>query len=157
MDATRLVRPDGARPVAVPVGAGTGQQPEEYDQPLGPPVGLERLVIVDASDEAVGEVQWHPVRYGPTRGSVCFNIGISIHSEHRGKGHGTRAQRLLAQHLFAHTAVARIEAGTDVDNFAEQRALEAAGFQREGILRSAQWRAGEWRDMVWYAVVRNDW
>jgi RimJ/RimL family protein N-acetyltransferase len=69
---------------------------------------------------------------------------------------GSRAQRLLAEHLFATTSVQRVEASTDVANVAEQRALEKAGFTREGVLRRAQARADGLHDLVGYAVVRSD-
>ncbi len=59
----------------------------------------------------------------------CWEIGISLWPEHRGKGHGSRAQRMLAEYLFAHTPVERIEAQTASDNLAERRALEKAGFR----------------------------
>ncbi|MFD9092636.1 GNAT family N-acetyltransferase [Streptomyces collinus] len=55
----------------------------------------------------------------------------------RGKGYGKHAQRRLVEYLFAHTKVNRVEAGTEVTNIAEQRALERAGFTREGVLRGA--------------------
>ena len=42
----------------------------------------------------------------------------------------------------------RIEAETDVENLGAQRALEKAGFTREGVLRSAQWQRGGWHDLV---------
>ena len=73
----------------------------------------------------------------------------------RGHGFGSLAQRLLVDYLFATTSVNRIEASTDVDNLAEQRALEKAGFVREGVLRGAQYRASAWHDLAIYAVVRN--
>jgi RimJ/RimL family protein N-acetyltransferase len=73
-----------------------------------------------------------------------------------GCGYGTRAQRLLARYLFAHTTVHRIWAGTEVDNIAEQRALEKAGFTREGITRATGWRGGVWRDGVIYSILRTD-
>jgi RimJ/RimL family protein N-acetyltransferase len=47
--------------------------------------------------------------------------------------------------------VERLEASTDVDNAAEQRALEGAGFTREGVLRSAQFRDGAFHDLVLYS------
>jgi RimJ/RimL family protein N-acetyltransferase len=50
----------------------------------------------------------------------------------------------------------RIEAHTDVENFAEQRALEKAGFTREGVLRSVVFRDGRWRDALSYSVLRDD-
>lgn len=53
---------------------------------------------------------------------------------------------LVAQYLFDRFSVHRVEAGTDVDNIAEQRALQRAGFRREGVARGAQWRAGGWHD-----------
>ena len=66
------------------------------------------------------------------------------------------AQRQLAAYLFAHTRVERLEASTDVDNPAEQRALERAGFTREGMLRSAQFRDGGFHDLVIYSRLRCD-
>lgn len=53
-------------------------------------------------------------------------IGIVLLPEHRGKGYGTAAQRRLARYLFD-TTVQRVEAGTDAEDIAEQRALERAG------------------------------
>jgi RimJ/RimL family protein N-acetyltransferase len=52
--------------------------------------------------------------------------------------------------------VQRVEASTDVENVAEQRSLEKAGYQREGVLRRAQYRAGDWHDLVVYSVLRGE-
>ena len=113
------------------------------------------MVVRIAGNAAIGTVSWRNVRYGPTPESVAWNIGISLIPEMRGLGFGTLAQRLLADHLFATTSVNRIEAGTDVENLAEQRSLAKAGFIREGVLRGAQYRAGTWHDLVIYSVVRD--
>lgn len=50
----------------------------------------------------------------------------------------------------------RIQASTDVTNVAEQRALEKAGFTREGVLRGAQFRDGSWHDLFLYSLLRSD-
>ncbi|KUH38607.1 MULTISPECIES: GNAT family N-acetyltransferase [Streptomyces] len=113
-----------------------------------------RLTIAADDDRFVGEVQWHEVLQGPA--SPCWNIGVSLLTAERGKGYGKQAQRQLVEYLFAHTKVNRIEASTEVVNVAEQRALEGAGFTREGILRGACFRAGAWRDMVLYSVLRAE-
>ena len=77
--------------------------------------------------------------------------------EFRGQGYGTAAQRLLARYLFAHTqGVNRVQAETEITNIAEQRALEKAGFTREGVLRGATFRAGKWHDQVVYGVLRAE-
>jgi RimJ/RimL family protein N-acetyltransferase len=120
---------------------------------LGHEAGSLAVAAVE-DDRFVGEVQWHRVMQGPD--SPCWNIGIMLLAAERGKGYGKHSQRLLAEYLFAHTKVNRVEASTEVKNIAEQRALEWAGFTREGVLRGACFRAGTWRDMVGYSILRAD-
>jgi RimJ/RimL family protein N-acetyltransferase len=115
------------------------------------------IVEVAAGLKPIGAVSWRAVRYGPTQESLAWNIGIELTPEARGHGFGGEAQSRLADHLFATTTVNRIEAMTDVENLAEQRALEKAGFRREGVLVGAQFRAAAWHDLVVYAVVRGSW
>jgi RimJ/RimL family protein N-acetyltransferase len=83
-------------------------------------------------------------------------IGIWLVPSARGRGIGRLAQRQLAELFFRHTATNRVEAHTDVENIAEQRALEAAGFEREGVTRGAQWRDGAYHDGYLYATIRHD-
>jgi RimJ/RimL family protein N-acetyltransferase len=113
-------------------------------------------LIVEADGAAIGEVSYHAVHHGPPPASRAYNIGIWLLPEHRGRGHGSEAQRQLAAYLFAHTRVERVEASTDVANTAEQRALERAGFTREGVLRHAQFREGGFHDMVLYSKLRAE-
>jgi RimJ/RimL family protein N-acetyltransferase len=115
-----------------------------------------RLLVELDGGTLAGEVSWNAVHHGPNPGSRAFNVGIALVPEHRGRGHGAEAQRQLAAYLFAHTTVERLEASTDVDNLAEQRALERAGFTREGVLRHAQFRDGGFHDMVLYSRLRGD-
>lgn len=103
-----------------------------------------------------GSVSWHTVQHGPSAVCRALNIGISLLPALRGKGYGWAAQRALAEYLFAATLAERIEAETDVANIAEQRALERAGFSREGVLRHAQFHAGRWRDTVLYSTLRGE-
>lgn len=111
------------------------------------------LIVVHGTDPA-GAVQWRKVQTGPTASS--WAIGITLAPEFRGRGYGSEAQRLLARYLFAHTQVNRIEATTEVTNVAEQRALEKAGYTREGILRGTTFRQGRWHDQVIYSVLRDE-
>jgi len=111
------------------------------------------LMVVRGADR-LGFVSWYKVPATP--GYYYWNIGISLLPEARGKGYGAQAQRMLARYLFAHTTVQRIEAATEAGNVAEQRALEKAGFTREGIMRGIGWRDGAWRDGVWFSVLRTD-
>jgi RimJ/RimL family protein N-acetyltransferase len=115
------------------------------------------LIVETLSEgKAVGTVGWHPVGYGPGPNSQAWNIGIDLIPEGRGRGYGTEAQRLLADWLFAATPTNRVEASTDIENIAEQRSLDKAGFHREGIQRGCQFRAGEYHDLVTYSRIRSD-
>jgi RimJ/RimL family protein N-acetyltransferase len=111
-------------------------------------------LMVARGEDRLGIVSWRKVPSTPA--CSYWNIGIALLPEARGKGFGTQAQRLLARYLFAHTTVQRIEAATEVGNVAEQRALEKAGFTREGVHRSTSWRDGAYRDGVWYSMLRGD-
>ncbi len=117
---------------------------------------LGRMIVVE-DHEPVGDMSWHAEGYGGNAGSTAYNIGIDLVATARGRGIGTIAQRLLVEHLFATTPVHRIEASTDVTNVAEQRALEKAGFVREGLLRGAQFRGdGVHHDLVSFSILRSD-
>jgi RimJ/RimL family protein N-acetyltransferase len=122
-----------------------------------PPVqGGSELVVTDGADRPLGTVSWRPVAYGPAAGSQALDVGISLRPPARGQGHGGRAQRLLADHLFATTGVHRVQASTDVENVAEQGALRRAGFTLEGVLREAQWRGGAYHALQSWSRLRTD-
>ena len=111
-------------------------------------------LIVNLGGVRIGMVNWRRHQFTPA--AHGWEIGIALIPAARGQGYGTQAQRLLVRYLFAHTAVHRIWAATEAGNIAEQKALEKAGFTREGVLRGIGWRNGAWRDGVTYSVLRTD-
>lgn len=123
----------------------------EENQLLGPDGGV---LIVTLGDEPLGMMNWR--RHQATPAAFSWEIGIALLGPARGRGHGTQAHRLVTQYLFAHTTVHRIWAATETENIAEQKALEKAGFTREGVQRGIGWRAGAWRDGVVYSLLRTD-
>jgi len=117
--------------------------------PDAQPRGLERWLIVE-DGIPVGDMSAHPHFYGPNAGSKAMNMGITIADEHRGRGIGTQAQRMLAELLHSR-GIVRVEASTDISNIAEQRALAKAGFICEGTLRGAQMRGDGRHDLQLWA------
>jgi RimJ/RimL family protein N-acetyltransferase len=111
-------------------------------------------LMVRKGDDTLGFVAWHKRSYGYH--SSCWMVSIGLKPEARGRGYGTEAQRQLTRYLFSHTQANRIEAGTEITNVGEQRALEKAGFTREGVLRGALFRCGQWHDCVVYGVLRHE-
>ncbi len=116
----------------------------------------DSLLVVSLPDgTSAGIVVWK--RAGGTASlGGCFEIGILLLPDHRGRGLGAAAQALLADHLFSTTLANRLEALTEVDNVAEQHALERAGFVQEGTLRSRAFVRGGWRDALIYSRLRSD-
>jgi RimJ/RimL family protein N-acetyltransferase len=102
-----------------------------------------------------GIVNWRTIKVGGPEGG-CLEIGALLFPEHRSRGLGTAAQRLLTEYLFATTLANRLQAITDIENVAEQRALERIGFHREGMMRGLAFIGGRWRDGVLYARLRGD-
>jgi RimJ/RimL family protein N-acetyltransferase len=111
-------------------------------------------LMVVCGDEVLGAMSWRRRQTAPA--SHCWALGIALVPQARGRGYGTQAHRLLVRYLFEHTTVHRIEAATETGNIAEQKALERAGFSREGVLRGIRWRGGAWRDEMLYSILRTD-
>jgi RimJ/RimL family protein N-acetyltransferase len=111
-------------------------------------------LVIAAGPRCLGFMNWRSHPAG--RAGCYYEIGIALLPGARGHGYGTEAHRLLARYLFAHTTVYRLQADTDTGNIAEQRALEKAGFAREGVRRGLGWRDGAWRDGVTYSLLRTD-
>lgn len=103
----------------------------------------------------VGVASYWPKHHGGPEGG-CFEIGIGLLPEHRGRGFGTAALRLLVDYLFGYTLAHRIEALTDDENLASGKVLQRAGLRHEGLLRGAYFHRGAWRNLVVYAILRED-
>ena len=114
-------------------------------------------LVVEVDGQPIGDVSWRPEKWGPSDGSACPAIGIALLPTFRGRGYGTTAQRLLVDHLFHEYGVHRVQSDTAIDNPAEQRALEKAGFTREGVVRHAELRDGRYHDHVLYGILRDEW
>ena len=112
------------------------------------------VVAAVADDSFVGWVDW---RQNDRPGPGVWEFGVLVAPEYRGRGAGTAAQRQLVDYLFLTTACHRVWAGTEVDNVAEQRALERVGLLREGCVRGGHFRDGHWRDGYIYGITRYDW
>ena len=85
------------------------------------------------------------------------NLGISIgERDSWGKGYGRDAVRLLIDYAFRHHNLVKVCLTTTSDNERAIRAYEAAGFAREGLLRSQTWSDGEYKDLVAMGVLREE-
>jgi RimJ/RimL family protein N-acetyltransferase len=108
-------------------------------------------IVKASSGELIGLLLY----YRP-QGFDYFEVGDYLVPNERGKGYGPEALKRLIALLFKRNRVETILAGTSSLNAASQRALEKAGFKREGFWKKTLFRNGQWEDSVIYALYRDE-
>jgi len=110
------------------------------------------FVIADATDDRpLGLVN---LQFGDD--AEVASLAVSVFPEARGRGVAAKALRLAADWGLRELGLARVAAEAAVDNHASIRALEKAGFQREGTLRAHCKTHGERHDCVMFSLVPAD-
>jgi ribosomal-protein-alanine N-acetyltransferase len=84
-------------------------------------------------------------------------IGYFVVPNERKKGYANEAIMIMVDYLFLSKDLERIQAKADPENIASCKALEKAGFKREGILRKTFFCRGKWKDDVVYSILREEW
>ena len=82
-------------------------------------------------------------------------MGYFIGEPYWGNGYVTSAIKQVCQYVFEHTDILRIYAEPFAHNIASCRALEKAGFQYEGTLKSNAVKCGDVVDMKMYALIKE--
>ena len=112
-----------------------------------------RLAIVDADDGTfLGQVGIGKLDWDQRVGEIFYWVVAGA----RGRGIAWRATCLLADWAFDALALARIEIIVNPHNEASLRAATAAGFTREGLLRSYQVFKGGRMDAVMFSRLPDD-
>jgi RimJ/RimL family protein N-acetyltransferase len=94
-----------------------------------------RLAIIDNDDDALlGQIGVGRLNWEQQVGEIFYWLAAPA----RGRGVATRAARLVTDWSFTALNLARLEIIVDPRNDASQRVALAAGFTREGVLRSYQ-------------------
>jgi RimJ/RimL family protein N-acetyltransferase len=83
-------------------------------------------------------------------------IAVSVFPQARGRGVAPRALRLGATWGLRQLGLHRVFAEAAVDNLASIRAIEKAGFQREGILRAHCTTRGRRHDCVMFSLLPRE-
>mgnify|MGYP001063052321 FL=1 len=83
-------------------------------------------------------------------------LGYYIAEEYWDKGIMTEAVKQICEYVFANSDIIRIYAEPFAYNIASCRALEKAGFQYEGTLRSNAVKNGKVIDMKMYSLLKEE-
>ena len=83
-------------------------------------------------------------------------LGYYVAEEYWGRGIMTEAVKQICEYVFCKSDILRIYAEPFAYNAASCRALEKAGFQYEGTLRSNAVKNGKVIDMKMYSLLKTE-
>ena len=108
-----------------------------------------------ASDEIIGSTRYHDIVTDIDR----VEIGYTWYAANWQRSHvNTTCKLLLMTHAFETLGCQVVGLRTDNFNFASQRAIEALGAKRDGVLRHHRIRRdGTVRDSVIYSILVSEW
>ena len=113
-------------------------------------------VVLDLkSRNVVGSTRYHDIVAAADR----VEIGYTWYAKRCQRSHvNTACKLLLFAHAFESVGCAVVGLRTDNFNFASQRAIEALGAKKDGVIRR-HWprRDGSVRDTVLYSVLAAEW
>jgi len=103
----------------------------------------------------VGSTRYHDVLADVDR----VEIGYTWYRKSRQRSNvNTTCKLLLLRHAFETVGCAVVGLRTDNFNFASQRAIEALGAKKDGVIRHHRRRAdGSVRDTVMYSILKSEW
>jgi RimJ/RimL family protein N-acetyltransferase len=107
------------------------------------------------SDAIIGSTRYHDIVAGIDR----VEIGYTWYAQRWQRSHvNTVCKLLLLEHAFAGLRCTVVGFRTDNFNFASQRAIEALGAKKDGVLRHhVARRDGTARDTVMYSILAGEW
>mgnify|MGYP000043342731 CR=1 FL=1 len=108
-----------------------------------------------SSNTIVGSTRYHDI----IRNADRVEIGYTWYSASRQRSHVNSACKLLLlSHAFDTLGCQVVGLRTDNFNFRSQRAIEALGAKKDGVLRHHHARPdGTVRDSVMYSILANEW
>jgi RimJ/RimL family protein N-acetyltransferase len=108
-----------------------------------------------ASNAIVGSTRYHDIVAPIDR----VEIGYTWYAASRQRSHvNTACKLLLLSHAFDTLGCQVVGLRTDSFNFRSQRAIEALGAKKDGVLRHHQARRdGTARDSVMYSILLHEW
>ena len=121
------------------------------NDPASPDVGFS---VIDLTDE---QLVGHVTLWGATWRTRTAELGVIIGDEHRGRGLGTDALRVLLRLAFDDLGLHRVELRTPAYNDAALAAYRRVGFAEEGRRREVTFHAGHWHDEVLMSVLDHEW
>lgn len=85
-----------------------------------------------------------------------FGIGIQVDRDHRGKGYGTAAMRILLRYAFFERRLHKFNDAVLEGNVASARMMEKLGCVREGVRREVVYANGRYFDEILFGMTADE-
>lgn len=114
------------------------------------------LAVLDAEagDRIIGRITLSNIVLGAWQNAT---LGYWVSADAGGRGHATRAVRLICEFGFTDASLHRIQPAVIPRNTRSQRVVEKCGFRLEGRALRYLNIAGRWEDHDIYALTAEDW
>lgn len=112
------------------------------------------LFGIHVDDRHIGNIKLGPINAYHAYADLSYFIGDR---DQWGRGYASEAISIVTRFAFSTVGLHRVQAGLYASNLASARALEKAGFLREGALVDQLRGVDGWEDHVWYGLNRENW
>ena len=114
--------------------------------------GVHLAVLDETDGEIIGSAGLRSTYWPGGR----TEIGYGIRESRRGRGHATETARAVARWALTEGGMRRIQLRCRLDNTASLRVAEKAGYQREGVMRLADWDGEQAQDLALFSMIAAD-
>ncbi len=85
-----------------------------------------------------------------------FGIGMQIGMDHRGKGYGTAAMKILLDYAFNERRLNKFNVSVIEGNIGSATMMDKLGCQEEGIRREVIYTEGKYQDEILFGLTKNE-
>lgn len=116
--------------------------------------GTGRLMfsIENADGETIGGINLNSV----DERNGTFSIGLQIDRDHRNKGYGRAAMRILFQYAFLERRLNKYYGSVLEGNIASSKMLKKMGCVEEGIRRQMVYMDGQYMDEILFGLTKDE-
>ena len=129
---------------------------ERYEERFGKQLtadGSDASFVVEVDGRVIGRIGLFD--FDPLARSA--EVGVALHHDSRGRGHGTDAMRVIVGFGFERRHLHRIHLTVLSSNAAAMASYRKVGFVEEGRLRESAWLRGHYEDEVRMGLLRSEW
>jgi RimJ/RimL family protein N-acetyltransferase len=114
---------------------------------------IQLAICLKESNQHIGIINLCSIDWTTRMAEIGIFIG---EPEHRSKGYGRQAMRLMLRHAFNDLGLLRLYLTVFADNHPALRAYEKCGFVVEGRLRRHAYKLGQFKDLIFMGICMGD-